>query len=425
VHDYFTNTWALYDWLFRSITGPGALYQNPDPLRHPLIFYLGHTAAFYINKLVLAGVLAEGLNERFEVLFARGVDPDQASELDTALNWPSEADVWDYRRRVFETVSGCIDRADLSKPITEDHPLWSLLMGLEHDRIHFETSSVLIRQYPVDVLTRPEGWIYAPTDDEAPEQSMIYVEPGTVRLGKDRRTPTFGWDNEYGSLEVDVAGFEASRNLVTNNEFMAFVRDGGYEREELWTEAGRRWRTEAGARHPKFWIPSGGTFRYRALFDETAMPPGWPAEVNGHEAEAYCRWVGEGCRLLSEADFARITEGATAGDVAFSDADNLNLKYGSPCTVGALREARSPAGFSDAYGNVWTWLRDDFAPLPGFEAHPLYRDFSEPFFDDQHATLLGGSWATTGMGASRYYRLWFRRHFFQHAGFRIARSARE
>ena len=36
------------------------------------------------------------------------------------------------------------------------------MMGMEHERIHIETSSVLIRQLPIDLVQKPEGWIYAP-----------------------------------------------------------------------------------------------------------------------------------------------------------------------------------------------------------------------------------------------------------------------
>ena len=35
-------------------------------------------------------------------------------------------------------------------------------MGFEHERIHFETSTVLIRQLPLDMVKRPPGWKYAP-----------------------------------------------------------------------------------------------------------------------------------------------------------------------------------------------------------------------------------------------------------------------
>ena len=36
--------------------------------------------------------------------------------------------------------------------------------------------------------------------------------------------------------------------------------------------------------------------------------------------------------------------------------------------------------------------------------------------------LKGGSWVSTGDEASRFARFSFRRHFFQHLGFRVARS---
>ena len=37
-------------------------------------------------------------------------------------------------------------------------------MGIEHEHIHFETSSVLIRQYPIDMVNKPNGWIYGPSN---------------------------------------------------------------------------------------------------------------------------------------------------------------------------------------------------------------------------------------------------------------------
>ena len=37
-------------------------------------------------------------------------------------------------------------------------------MGMEHERIHLETSSVLIRQLPVEMVSKPKGWKYAPTE---------------------------------------------------------------------------------------------------------------------------------------------------------------------------------------------------------------------------------------------------------------------
>ena len=54
--------------------------------------------------------------------------------------------------------------------------------------------------------------------------------------------------------------------------------------------------------------------------------------------------------------------------------------------------------------------------------HPLYDDFSTPTFDGKHNLIKGGSWISSGNEATKYSRYAFRRHFFQHAGFRYVQS---
>ena len=100
-------------------------------------------------------------------------------------------------------------------------------MGFEHERIHIETSSVLIHQLPIDCVVQPEGWrtapTFAPTPDAAPSNEIVSVSPQTVVLGKPLDFPSFGWDNEYGKRVVEVPGFSASKFKVTNAEFLPFV----------------------------------------------------------------------------------------------------------------------------------------------------------------------------------------------------------
>ena len=79
-------------------------------------------------------------------------------------------------------------------------------------------------------------------------------------------------------------------------------------------------------------------------------------------------------------------------------------------------------GFCDTFGNVWEWCEDHFNGLPGGKTHFLYDDFSTPCYDGRHNMIMGGSWASTGDEASRFARFMFRRHFYQHCGFRLARS---
>jgi putative 4-mercaptohistidine N1-methyltranferase len=55
--------------------------------------------------------------------------------------------------------------------------------------------------------------------------------------------------------------------------------------------------------------------------------------------------------------------------------------------------------------------------------HPWYDDFSTPTFDDRHNLMKGGSWIACGNESRADSRYAFRRHFFQHAGFRYIVSA--
>ena len=99
---------------------------------------------------------------------------------------------------------------------------------------------------------------------------------------------------------------------------------------------------------------------------------------------------------------------------------NSNLLSGGESPVHAL--TANGKGFRDVFGNVWQWCEDHFHPLAGAKPHPYYDDFSTPCYDGEHQMILGGSFISTGDEASHFARFHFRPHFFQHAGFRIARS---
>ncbi len=419
IHDYFENTWMLSDVLYNSVN-ESALYLQTDPLRHPLIFYIGHIATFYVNILKKTHLLDSGINKSFETLFAAGIDPERIEDYPTGIEWPQYQSVIDFRASVYQLVSNIISKSRFTD-LTLDSPLWGLLMAIDHERIHFETSSVLIRQYPVQFLRKSNRWTYADITQESASQKMIDLGGGEILLGKPEGYPYFGWDNESGFSLEKIKPFKASQCLISNIEFMEFVKDNGYSKEILWSAEGWAWVKETKTTHPKFWIQSDNCYQYRAMYDVIELPLNWPVEVNFHEVAAFCRWKGNGTRPITEGEFEHIASYRKTASEPFESKDfNINFKYGSPQSVFLSITQDQP--FGDIYGNVFQWLSTDFYPLIGFRPHYLYPHFSYPYFGSKHAMMKGGSWASTGASASKYYRLWFRKCFFQHAGFRIAQS---
>ena len=109
-----------------------------------------------MNKLVLGKLLSERINPRFESLFAIGVDEMSWDDLNDAhYDWPEVAEVRVYRDQVKAAVNRVIDEMEITMPIAWDSPAWMILMGIEHERIHLETSSVLIRQLDLSLVNRP------------------------------------------------------------------------------------------------------------------------------------------------------------------------------------------------------------------------------------------------------------------------------
>jgi 5-histidylcysteine sulfoxide synthase len=421
---YYQRAWQIEDQLMKSLISPKTFYLNPDPLRNLLIFYLGHSAVFYINKLVRVGLITKRLNPHFESLFEIGVDPEKPDEIEGIFDNLRQADVmevWAYRQQVYDRVSEFINNLAIALPINPEHPLWALMMAIEHQYIHIETSSMLIRQLPVDKLQRPQDWGYAPANGYTKPNEMIEVEGATVQFGKPQNSNIYGWDIEYGDRVVNVATFQASKYLITNAEFLDFVKDGGYTNPDYWHELAWAWKVQHDVKHPKFWVPDGDRYKYRAMFDEIAMPFDFPVEVNHHEAIAYCRWQGQHTRLITEAEYHLATYGTNSITLQAPENSgfNLNLKFASPSPVGYLESAKSPSGMYDLRGNVWEWLSDHLTPLNGYQPHYLYENYSAPYFDTKHHMMAGGSWITSGTEACPYYRNWFRPNFYQHAGFRI------
>lgn len=425
--DYFHKTYDIDEKLYETLKSDETFYMRADPLRHPLIFYLGHTAVFYINKLILAKLIEKRINPEFESIFAVGVDEMSWDDLNEQhYNWPTVQQVRAYRDETRAVVDNLIKTMPLEMPIGWNSPWWVIMMGIEHERIHLETSSVLIRQLPIDQVVKHPFWEICKSWGEAPQNELIDVPGGEITLGKKRDHALYGWDNEYGKITEEIKPFSASKFLVSNQEFLHFVEAGGYQTQDYWTEEGWAWRNYRKTEHPLFWIKNDGdNWKFRTMLEIIEMPWNWPVEVNYLEAKAFVNWkskvTGKPFRLPTEEEWCHFRDMHKLPDQPYWEKapGNINLEYyASSVPVDTHRFN----GFYDVIGNVWQWAETPITGFPGFEVHPYYDDFSTPTFDTKHNLIKGGSWISTGNEATRDARYAFRRHFFQHAGFRYIQT---
>jgi putative 4-mercaptohistidine N1-methyltranferase len=266
-------------------------------------------------------------------------------------------------------------------------------------------------------------------------------------LGKPKEFPTFGWDNEYGDVILVTKPIKATKFKITNGEFLEFVKANGYRERKYWGNEGWEWLQTTDKNTwkkeiidcPLFWLKDSNTkngFKLRLIFDEIELPLNWPVEVSYHESRAYCAWLQEKnrltnsfYRLIKEEEFKLIRgddiirernnlSGAQRDFVAFNrELGNTHCQFISPTPVD--KYPASPLGFYDTVGNVWEWSESYFRAFPGFKPETFYHDFSGPCFDYYHNNIVGSAWSSTGMSASCFVRISFRRHFYQNCGFRL------
>ena len=71
--------------------------------------------------------------------------------------------------------------------------------------------------------------------DSAPNFEWCPQPEGVFEIG--HRGAGFAFDNEGPRHRVFLEAFALANRLVTNAEYRAFIKDGGYQRAELWLDA--------------------------------------------------------------------------------------------------------------------------------------------------------------------------------------------
>ena len=398
------------------------LHQQHDPLMSPIIWDIGHIAHF--EELWLT----RNLDGPIEFSEMPGLyNPFEHPRATRAsLELPSLAEMTDRLNEIRERVLDRLESIELDdrKPLLRDGYVYHMV--LQHEYQHNETILQTLQLKKGEPYHAPRARPFAA--QAAFTDEMVDFPGGQVTIGTEDRSEAY--DNERPLHRVDLAPFLIDRTPVTNGRFLDFMNDGGYKREELWSEAGRRWLAETGIESPKYWQRDGNTWTSRVMDLTREVDPTRPVcHVCFYEAEAFARWSDK--RLPTEFEWeaaaswdpssqtARTFPWGQKADPAVANIDQLAF---DTAPVGTFDENVSPIGCYGMIGDVWEWTSSDFRSYPGFRSFP-YREYSEEFFGTDYKVLRGGSWATRPGAIRNTFRNWdypIRRQIF--SGFRCARD---
>lgn len=370
----------------------------------PAKWHLAHTSWFFETFLLkphLPGYRV--FHPRFEVLFnsyyhAVGEQyprPDRG-----LLSRPTVAEVSDYRSHV-DTAMATL----LAQQSGEGDINTLTRLGCDHEQQHQE---LLLTDLKYSWHKNPLLPVYC--DQSLPASQAVTsewhaIDPGLYEIG--HRDEGFAFDNESPAHSQYLHAAQIARQLVSNADFLAFMRDGGYQRPELWLSDGWAWLQGGGAGTspaPLYWQQHDGEWFEYTLHGLLPLEPNRPAaHLNAYEADAYARWAG--ARLPTEFEwevFAR----QSADGAQFYTADTVH-----PTDCSAVR------------GALWQWTSSAYSPYPGFRpAAGAVGEYNGKFMANQ-LVLRGGSCATS----VDHYRDSYRNFFYppdrwQFTGLRLARD---
>ncbi|TGE23792.1 ergothioneine biosynthesis protein EgtB [Hymenobacter aquaticus] len=329
------------------------------------------------------------------------------------LSRPALAEVYAYRAHVDARMQELLSRAD-----TLPEAFWEVLeLGLQHEQQHQE---LLVTDIKYILSTSPLAPAYLPLSSDAPEAetgpppvAWLPVPGGVYRIGYEG--PGFCFDNEHAPHETYVADFALQNRLVTNGEYLEFMRAGGYADFRYWLGEGWDLVQQQQWQAPLYWVerPEGWfRFTHHGLRPVDMAAP--VTHVSFYEADAYAHWAGARLPTEPEWEIAARRFRPEAADGTFLESRSFDPQP-LPATAAADQ-------CHQLLGDAWEWTYSAYHPYPGYvRAAGALGEYNGKFMLNQ-LVLRGGSCATP----ESHIRLTYRNFFhadkrWQFTGIRLAR----
>jgi ergothioneine biosynthesis protein EgtB len=393
--DRYRATRDLSEALVGPLSEADATIQSTEDAS-PAKWHLAHTTWFWETFLLrdrLPGY--SPYDERFPFLFNSYYEAEGDRLLRNRrgmLSRPTLAEVIDWRRAVDEAMAPL-----LSDPANRD----LIELGIAHEQQHQELLLTDIKHALFQNPLGPAMWEgAAPAAERSPDG--WHEHPGGIAMIGDEGHE-FAFDNEGPAHRVLLEPFALSRCLVTNDEWDAFIADGGYRTASLWLSDGWAWVQRCGISAPLYW-------REREHFTHQGWQERDPAapvtHISYYEADAFASWAG--ARLPTEFEWEAIAQQG-------HDAAAGNQLDGAAAPL--------PRGGGKLFGDCWQFTRSAYLPYPRFRpAEGAVGEYNGKFMAGQWV-LKGASCATPrGHSRASYRNFFYPQQRWQFTGVRLAKD---
>jgi ergothioneine biosynthesis protein EgtB len=314
-------------------------------------------------------------------------------------------------------------------------------LGLEHEMQHqellvYDIKHLLVDQFAAQINPGPPATVKV--------EGMAKIEGGLFWLGYGNEVQSpkskvqslsnyeFAFDNEEPAHQVFLQDFALDRALVSNGDYLEFIRDNGYKDFRWWFSEGWEVVNREQWRAPLYWESHDGEWMIRdfsGLHPATIKANEPVSHVSFFEASAFAKWAGK--RLPTEAEWEKAaTFDLNNGErIAFPwgneppDISKANLFENSlwaPAPIGSFPGGQNSYGCQQLIGDVWQWTTSDYVPYPGFKSE--FDEYNDKWFVNQKV-LRGGSYATPQVHIRSTYRNFFHAHErWMVSGFRCAKD---